>query len=308
MLLIFGVWPMMDKIAILLATYNGDQFLEEQLESICAQTHKAWHLFARDDGSTDTTVGILELYAAKYSNITIIDNGGEFTGSATGNFFKLLHSSDFQGFSHISFSDQDDVWCPGKLKAALTCMRLNNASAYSSNLVSYDNHMMRANYIDKSQRQKKFDYIFQGASAGCTYVFTRDVCLLIQKKTAAIEEYKRRSHDWLIYALCRVNDVRWVFDREAHIFYRQHAGNVYGSMRALSGMVARLKMLSSGWYRDNIIWVAEVSGATRKAGSVLECIKRNSLADKVSLLKMVSCFRRSKLESRMLALIILFLF
>ncbi|MES2868414.1 MAG: glycosyltransferase [Pseudomonadota bacterium] len=298
----------MDKIAILLATYNGDQYLEEQLESICAQTHMAWHLFARDDGSTDATVGILKLYAARYSNITIVDNDGEFTGSATGNFFKLLHFSDFQGFSHISFSDQDDVWAPSKLKAALTCMSLNNASAYSSNLVSYDNDMMRANYIDKSQHQKEFDYIFQGASAGCTYVFTRAVCLLVQQKTAGVNEYKGRSHDWLIYALCRVNDVCWVFDREAHIFYRQHARNVYGSMSALSGMVARLKMLRSGWYRDNIIWVAEMSGATLKAGSVLERIKRNSLTDKVGLLKMVARFRRSKRESWLLALIILFLF
>lgn len=302
------MWPMTNRIAILLATYNGDQYLEEQLESIFSQTHNAWHLFVRDDGSTDGTVDILKAYAAKYDCITIINNGGEFTGSATGNFFKLLHSSDFQGYTHISFADQDDVWAPAKLQSALTCMRLDSASAYSSNLVSYDNAMKRSSYIDKSQPQKEFDYIFQGASAGCTYVFTRDVCLLIQKKTVGIDSYKGRSHDWLIYALCRVNDVRWVFDREAHVFYRQHANNVYGSMSALSGVMTRLKMLRSGWYRDNIIWVAEMSNACIKAGAVVERVKRNSLLDKVSLLRMVSRFRRSQRESRMLVLVVLFFF
>jgi len=72
------------KVAILLATYNGSLYLEEQLESFFAQTHKNWHLFVRDDGSTDSTVDILKTYASKYENITIVDSCGDFTGSACG--------------------------------------------------------------------------------------------------------------------------------------------------------------------------------------------------------------------------------
>jgi len=296
------------KVAILLATYNGSLYLEEQLESFFAQTHKNWHLFVRDDGSTDSTVDILKTYASKYENITIVDSCGDFTGSAAGNFFKLINHSDFEGFSHVSLSDQDDVWAPNKLKIALEIMRLEGAGGYSSNLISYDNFMKKASYIDKSDPQKQFDYIFQGASAGCTYVLTRDVCLLIQSKIAAIDSYKGRSHDWLIYALCRTNEIHWVFDSEAHIFYRQHANNVYGSMSAFSGMLARLKLLRSGWYRENILWIAERSGADIKSAKIVNRIKRNSFFDKVYLSRLSSEFRRNKKESRALIFILFFLF
>ncbi|WP_178110005.1 glycosyltransferase [Pseudomonas sp. FSL R10-0399] len=299
---------MSNKVAVLLATYNGEKYLREQLRTIEMQTHENWHLFIRDDGSTDATVDIIKEFSSRFSNTTIVDNFGEFTGSAAGNFFKLLNFSDFEGFSHISLADQDDIWAPTKLESALSHMSLVGAGGYSSNLVSYDNTSFRANYIDKSQPQKKFDFIFQGASAGCTYVFTRETCLLIQKKTINIDSFKGRSHDWLIYALCRTNDIPWVFDQEAHIFYRQHAGNVFGSMSAFAGLVARLKLLRSGWYRENVLWIAEKSGADAKASAVVDRIKRNSLMDKISLAKTVSQFRRSNKESKALVFIIFLFF
>lgn len=299
---------MSNKIAILLATYNGEKYLNEQLQSIIGQTHTDWHLYVRDDGSTDATVSILKDFEARFENITVLDNLGEYTGSAAGNFFKLVHSSNYENFSHISFSDQDDVWAPKKLEAALSCMESEGAQGYSSNLVSYDNKMKRANYIDKSQPQKEFDYLFQGGSAGCTYVISREVCLLVQKMTSGIDSYKGQSHDWLIYAICRVHDVSWCFDTEAHIFYRQHASNVYGSMSALSGAIAKFNMLRSGWYRNNVIWIARKSGADVKAASVFNHVVRNTLTDRLSLMKMSSLFRRNKKESRLLAIIFLFFF
>ncbi|WP_202210448.1 glycosyltransferase [Pseudomonas paraversuta] len=299
---------MKEKIAILLATYNGSKYLEEQLISIIAQANIEWHLFVRDDGSTDNTVSLLRLYADKHENITIVDNFGEFTGSAAGNFFKLIHFSDYLDFTHISFADQDDIWSPGKLRAALDCMALEGAGGYSSNLVSYDNVMRRASYIDKSQAQKDFDYLFQGASAGCTYVITQEVCALIKARTLTIDSFKGRSHDWLIYAICRVNEVKWALDREAHIFYRQHATNVYGSMSAFQGLVNRIKLLRSGWYRNNVLWVADKSGSKESAAEIVGLIERNGLLDKLKLLKMTRLFRRGKKESYFLKFIILFLF
>ncbi|MCK6251374.1 glycosyltransferase [Pseudomonas fragi] len=299
---------MSNKIAILLATYNGEYHLREQLQSILYQTHSDWHLFIRDDGSTDGTLDIIKDYASRIANITIVDNAGEYTGSAAGNFFKLLHFSDYEGFDYISLSDQDDVWAPNKLQAALAYLSLDRAGGYSSNLISYDNAMMRTSYIDKSQAQKNFDYFFQGGSAGCTYVFTREACLLIQRKTVNITTYKGRSHDWLIYAICRANDIPWVLDRQAYIFYRQHANNVWGAKSAFSGLVSKFKILRSGWYRDNVIWVAENSGADVKGVEVFERVKRNKLVDKFYLLTIVSQLRRSKRECNLLVLILLFLF
>lgn len=299
---------MSNKIAILLATYNGEPHLVEQLQSIIYQTHSDWHLYIRDDGSTDATIDIIRDYERKYDNITVVDNLGEYTGSAAGNFFKLIHFSDFDGYDYISLSDQDDVWAPEKLRASLKSLQLNGASGYSSNMISYDNDTMRSNYIEKSQPQTDFDYMFQGASAGCTYVFTRALCLEIQKRTCEITSYKGRSHDWLIYAICRASDLPWVLGRDAHIFYRQHANNVWGSKSALAGLVSKFKILLSGWYRDNIIWVAVNSGAAAKNASIFERVQRNKFVDKFYLSRRVFQLRRSKKESRMLIPILFFLF
>ena len=299
---------MTDKVAILLATYNGAQYLVEQLESFFSQTHKKWHLFVRDDGSSDDTLKILNSYIANNSNITLIDNMGEYTGSAAGNFFKLINCSDFYGYSYFCLSDQDDVWAPAKLQAALDLMSESGAEAYSSNLVAYDDFRKSARYINKCQREKKYDYLFQGASAGCTYVFSRSVFDLVQEKTRCIHDFKGRSHDWLIYAICRVAGVSWVFDKGAYIFYRQHENNVYGAMSAFSGAINKFKILRSGWYRENILWIGQKSGASFKDKNILDKVNRNSFIDKIKLLGIVSEFRRSKPESRLLAIIILFFF
>ena len=64
------------KIAILMATYNGEKFIGEQLNSLFAQTYTDWTLFVRDDGSTDHTISIIESYQKKHHNIVIIDNEG----------------------------------------------------------------------------------------------------------------------------------------------------------------------------------------------------------------------------------------
>lgn len=296
------------KVAILLATYNGGLYLEEQLQSFVSQTHNDWHLFVRDDGSTDNTSSILQAFHERFKNVTIVDNFGEYTGSAAGNFFKLIHYSDYSDFDFIAFADQDDVWAPCKVQAALQCMAVENADAYSSNLVAYDNSKRFSVYIDKSQPSKEFDYIFQGASAGCTYVFSQKVCSIVKQKTMCIESFKGRSHDWLIYAICRVNDIKWHFDECAYIFYRQHSSNVYGSMSAYAGLLRKIKLVRSGWYRDNVLWVASKSGSKVKASEVVSLIEKNTLASKLKLANKSSLFRRGKKESVLLKLIILFLF
>ena len=92
-------------IDILMATYNGEAFLEEQLNSIINQSYPKWHLLVRDDCSTDGTEAILHRYSEMYpEKISVIINK-ERTGSAKANFFKLLHDAKSK---YIMFCDQDD--------------------------------------------------------------------------------------------------------------------------------------------------------------------------------------------------------
>ena len=78
-----------DKIAILMATYNGEKYICQQIDSILSQTCKDWELYIHDDGSTDNTIAALESYVEKYPNkIHLID--GKSTGGAKYNFFYLF--------------------------------------------------------------------------------------------------------------------------------------------------------------------------------------------------------------------------
>lgn len=108
-------------IHILMSTYNGEQYLPEQLESIIAQTYTDWHLYVRDDGSSDNTRRIVERYAESDKRITLLPDDGK-NMRAMKSFIYLL--SNYGDADYVAFADQDDVWLPEKLEACLNTMRL----------------------------------------------------------------------------------------------------------------------------------------------------------------------------------------
>lgn len=108
--------------AILLATYNGEHFLRQQLDSLYAQTLKDWTLYVHDDGSTDSTMAILDEYATRYDNIVLLEYPSQHGASA--NFFSMLQRVDA---SYYFFCDQDDVWMPEKIETSMARMRQEEA-------------------------------------------------------------------------------------------------------------------------------------------------------------------------------------
>ena len=106
-------------VQILLSTYNGQRFLDDQLKSIISQTIKDRGLLIRDDGSTDQTCDILKCFQQKYSWIHF------YHGSNIGvqkSYLDLIRESDRQA-DYTVFSDQDDIWLPTKIERALQCLK-----------------------------------------------------------------------------------------------------------------------------------------------------------------------------------------
>ncbi len=99
-------------IAILLATYNGEAYLREQLESIVRQTYKDWSLYIHDDGSSDSTLQIIKDYQEKDNRIFFINDEKKHLGPGLG-FMSLLESIDSKLYM---FCDQDDVWLDNKIE------------------------------------------------------------------------------------------------------------------------------------------------------------------------------------------------
>lgn len=103
------------SIAILMATYNGEKFLREQIDSIINQSFKDWTLYIQDDGSSDATRYIIEEYCTTDDRIKLLDIGLSRQGAGM-NFMSMLNivESDY-----YMFCDQDDVWFPDKIEKSI---------------------------------------------------------------------------------------------------------------------------------------------------------------------------------------------
>ena len=103
-------------ILIMMTTYNGEEFLIQQIESICQQSYSNWQLVVRDDGSSDQTLAILNTYAEKDARIQVVQNQTDYHG-AYPNFWGLVaYCKQLKAYAYYMFADQDDVWDKDKLE------------------------------------------------------------------------------------------------------------------------------------------------------------------------------------------------
>lgn len=109
---------MLPKVDIIMATYNGEKYIENQILSLMQQNHKNWHLIIHDDGSTDNTLQIIKNCMKQDDRITLIDDG--ITGLKVGKNF--LHALSFSSSEYAIFCDQDDIWLETKISELLQLM------------------------------------------------------------------------------------------------------------------------------------------------------------------------------------------
>lgn len=282
-------------IGVLLATYNGASYCEDQIASLLWQRDVDVHLYVRDDGSQDGTVDIVANLARRYPDrITMIDNHGIRTGSATGSFFALLAQVDLMRHAYVAFADQDDVWMPDKLARAVASMTAERADGYSSDLIAYHQGRNTAWMLHKKGVDADLDYLFQGASAGCTYVLSAKAAQLVAGKIAAAPPLcPGASHDWIIYAICRSNGLTWYRDSASSIVYRQHASNLYGAQQGWGDILAKFRLTRSGWYRTHILWLRNVACGRNDELRVLSAVERGKMADRWWLIGQAGRFRRT---------------
>ncbi len=217
----------MTTVKILLAGYNGEKYIEEQIDTILNQKGIIPDIVFSDDGSKDRT---LEIVRKKYPGIKISQNIPG-TGSAAKNFLKMVSALDGnENFTYVAFADQDDLWMPEKMAKAIELLEKNNAALYCSNLTKWDTSNNSFSELKKDFPQKKFDFLFEGGSAGCTYVFTKAFALDLQHFLKDVDStgWKGFSHDWLVYFFARSRNYKVVIDGNAYIRYRLHQENVHG--------------------------------------------------------------------------------
>ncbi|MFW3346080.1 glycosyltransferase [Aliarcobacter butzleri] len=294
---------MRDKVAILLASYNGIKYIKEQVDSILNQKEVDATIFVSDDLSTDGTLEYLQDIYKNEKRLVYLDSHDKFGGAAK-NFFRLIKDVDFSNFDYISLADQDDIWYEDKVIGAIEMIEEKHLDAYSSNVLAFweDGKEM---IINKSNSQTKYDYLFEAAGPGCTYVLKKDLAIFLQKFICENWEdvNKIELHDWFIYAFARENNYKWHIDENLSMRYRQHTSNQVGANDGLKAKIKRLKKVFSSWYREEIIKIIKVLRIENKY-KFSKYILNKTYLNNLLLLKDSFKFRRKFSEKIFLTILI----
>lgn len=220
-----GFMPTCD---ILLAAYNGVPHGPALLDSLLSQTHHEYRLIVRDDGSTDATVEMLRDYAPKFGGRMQLIESGTPTGSAQGNFSRLLQETSAD---YVLFADIDDVWQPNKVAHTLDLLKKNDVNPeiplYAfTDVTPVDadlNPIMQSFWkfkrIDPEISQHLNQALVCPPMLGCASGINRALA-----RIAAPVPPEATGHDWwALLIACALGRV--VYSSEQTMLYRLHGGN-----------------------------------------------------------------------------------
>lgn len=221
----------MTKIAVLLATYNSEQFIHEQINSLLAQTYKNFSLYIRDDGSSDQTLSIIADYCAQYDNIHLLTDTVKGR-RALGSFMWLLEQVDAD---YYMFCDHDDVWLPTKISSSFDeiqkiekkgrpALVFTDLVVVDEKLQVIDNSFWRYMKLEpKFLLQKRFA-VSCNMFTGCTMLFNR----VLRDLSLPLSD-EAKLHDSWIGLKAIDNDANISYIKCPQILYRQHQSNVCGA-------------------------------------------------------------------------------
>ena len=292
----------MKNICVLMASYNGQKFIEEQIGSIMNQCGVKVTLFISDDNSTDNTMAIIKKFMVR-DNIHLLYNKTKF-GSAGKNFFSMIERVDFYDFDFVAFADQDDVWNVDKLLMSVLYLEKNELCSGVSSCVEAFWPDGRIFYVNKALPQREYDYFFESAGPGCTYLFRSSFAielksLLISKPWIHTSVF---YHDWLVYSYARKLNYGWHVLPFSTIKYRQHHNNETGVNSGYSAFKMRFEKLKSGWALDQVYAVAKAVGYENELKIFFSFKRRANFKFYLNLRKM----RRKLSDALMLGVIFLF--
>jgi len=232
------------KSLVLLAAYNGEQFISQQLQTVLNQTNKPYKILINIDQSDDKTESIVQGFAKKNPEIQILNLNKRF-GSAAANFINLIIYADLTDINYIALADQDDIWKEDKLEKAIQKLE-QGFDGYSSNVQAFWEDGQKK-IIKKNQPQQKFDHLFESAGPGCTFILTKELALKLQQflKNGRFNQLDN-YHDWLIYAFARTHGFKWYIDSYPGVDYRQHSLNVFGANVGIKAFISRTNRVLAG--------------------------------------------------------------
>ncbi|MEO0544178.1 MAG: glycosyltransferase [Pseudomonadota bacterium] len=236
------------RCLILLATYNGEKHLDEQLASCANQSAGQIDVLVSDDNSTDRTPELLKDWQARWDRGEFKVISGPRSGFAENFRHLMLNSAD--GYDCYAFCDQDDKWHPDKLAIAIEALMSSGdqAAVYcgrtrlTDEAGNYDGHspvMMRPPSFENA--------LFQSLAGGNTMVLNAAAIALLREVS---HDCHFVSHDWWTYIWVTGVGGRVIYDTNAKVDYRQHSGNLIGKNSGPRARLRRFAMLLTNQYSN----------------------------------------------------------
>lgn len=254
----------MSTVNIIMATYNGDKYLREQIDSILNSNYTDWNLLICDDGSTDDTVDIVTEYVLRYSDRIFLYRNPKNMGPAL-NFLQGLkmmnqqsgakgsntsecwirNSSNRTGY--FMFCDQDDVWQRDKIERTLDCMRAlekkyskeqpilvcTDAAVVNESLQPIHPSFYQFNKLNKNNSDLSH-LLMENKCIGCTMMINSKLASFVQTLPSSA-----RFHDWWL-ALIAVSFGHIAYLQKPTMQYRQHENNVVGTSSFQKYAISRM--------------------------------------------------------------------
>jgi glycosyltransferase involved in cell wall biosynthesis len=283
--------PARVSVLILMCTYNGQGFLEKQLESIKLQTCRDWHVAISDDGSEDATVNIANRYRYLWGE----DKVSMWRGPSRGyvrNFISAVCNRQLAA-DYYAWCDQDDVWDEHKLQAALTWLKSvpeDVPALYFGRTELVDQRGAVLGYSPLFRRPPSFaNALVQNIGGGNTMVLNHSARVLLEEAGQNLDIV---AHDWWAYLLVSGVGGNVFYDTTPYVHYRQHGGNLIGANAGWVARLIRMRMLFRGRFKH---W-----NETNIAG--LETIRHRLTNDNRITLDTFKALRSRSFPGRLLAL------
>lgn len=215
----------MKKVVLLMSTYNGARFVEEQLVSLFEQTYENIHYIIRDDASTDGTFDIIERVIARYPNREITAIGAKLNAGYPGGFFELIDMAEEADY--YSFSDQDDVWNPEKVERAVKKLEEQGTEIPRLYFCGCDICDAQMNFVEHSVKIKKQpvfrNSIFSCLGLGYTMVLNKKAKNLV-KSIRCEQKNELAKDEWISMLISALGEV--YYDDYSCAKYRRNDGAV----------------------------------------------------------------------------------
>lgn len=291
-------------VAVLLCTYNGEAHLAEQLDSLAAQTHPHWQVWASDDGSSDGTTALLDAYASRWGGAKLRRLRGPAQGHAR-NFMSLVANASIQA-DYYAFADQDDIWEPGKLERALAQLATlppHQPALYGGRTRYVDEDNVEVGLSPLFQRLPGFaNALTQSIAGGNTMVFNHAARELLCRTDPQAPIV---THDWLAYLVVSGCGGTVLYDPVPSLRYRQHGRNAIGSGEGWAARLERLRGVWAGrnraWYDGNLRAMQPLQDALtpahREMLATFVAARRLPLLARIRAYHRLGLYRQSRLQS-----------